>query len=95
MTTVSAVGAELGAQSGRVRDEAVGLSGEWLQLVVETIREAQADGDIKPEEDAEQLAFELTGYLLLGNTQFVVTQKKAATERARRAVERRLAQAVT
>jgi AcrR family transcriptional regulator len=89
------VGAELAAQSGHVRDEAVGLSGEWMQLMVETIREGQADGEIKPEEDAEQLAFELTGYLLLGNTQFVVTQKKAATDRARRAVDRRLAEAVT
>jgi|SRR5690242_5323101 len=88
------VGAELAAQSGPVRDEAVGLSGEWMQLMVETIREAQDDGAIKPDEDAEQLAFELTGYLLLGNTQFVVTQKKAATNRARRAVERRLAQAI-
>lgn len=29
------------------------------------------------------------------NTQFVVTQKKAATDRARRAVDRRLAEAVT
>ncbi|MGB8005188.1 MAG: TetR/AcrR family transcriptional regulator [Gaiellaceae bacterium] len=87
------VGAELGAQSGRVRDEAVGLSGEWMQLVVGTIREAQAEGDITAAEDAEQLAFELTGYLLLGNTQFVVTQKPAALDRARRAVERRLTQA--
>jgi AcrR family transcriptional regulator len=89
------VGAELGAQSGHVRDEAVGLSDEWMQLLMATIREAQAAGDIKAEEDPEQLAFELTGYLLLGNTQFVVTQQKAATDRARRAVERRLAQAVT
>ena len=87
------VGAELGAQSGPVRDEAVGLSGEWMQLVVSTIREAQADGDIAAAEDPEQLGFELTGYLLLGNTQFVVTQKPAALDRARRAVERRLSQA--
>jgi AcrR family transcriptional regulator len=84
------VGAELAAQSGPVRDQAVGLSGEWMQLLVSTIGEAQAAGDIDPAEDPLQLAFELTGYLLLGNTQFVVTQQKAATDRARRAVERRL-----
>ena len=87
------VGAELGAQSGPVRDQAVALSGEWMQLVVSTIREAQAEGDIDAAEDAEQLAFDLTGYLLLGNTQFVVTQQAAAIDRARRAVERRLAPA--
>jgi AcrR family transcriptional regulator len=84
------VAAELCAQSGHVRDEAVGLSGKWMELLVSTIREAQADGDIDAAEDAEQLAFDLTGYLLLGNTRFVVTQQKAA-KRARRAVERRLA----
>src|SRR5580765_6292187 len=78
------VGAELGAQSGPVRDQAVALSGEWMQRVVSTILEAQAEGDINAEEDAEQLAFELTGYLLLGNTQFVVTQQAAAIDRARR-----------
>jgi len=84
------VGAELGAQSGPVRDQAVALSGEWMQLLVSTIGEAQAAGEIDAAEDPVQLAFELTGYLLLGNTQFVVTQQKAATDRARRAVERRL-----
>jgi AcrR family transcriptional regulator len=84
------VGAELGAQSGPVRDQAVALSGEWMQLLVSTIGEAQAAGEIDAAEDPFQLAFELTGYLLLGNTQFVVTQQKAATDRARRAVERRL-----
>jgi AcrR family transcriptional regulator len=87
------VGAELAAQSGPVRDEAVGLSGEWMQLVISTIREAQADGDIAAGEDAEQLAFDLTGYLMLGNTQFVVTKDPAALERARRAADRRLSQA--
>jgi AcrR family transcriptional regulator len=87
------VGVELGAQSGPVRDQAVALSGEWQQLVEKTIREAQAEGDIDPAEEAEQLAFELTGYLLLANTQFVATQKKVPIDRARRSVERRLAAA--
>src|SRR6266571_5479327 len=86
-------GAELGAQSGPVRHQAVALSAEWMQLIISTIRDAQADGDIDGAEDAEQLAFELTGYLLLGNTQFVVTQQPAAIDRARRAVDRRLAEA--
>jgi AcrR family transcriptional regulator len=89
------VGAELGAQSGSVRDQAVALSGEWMQLIVQTIAEAQAEGEIDPAEDPQQLAFELTGSLLLGNSQFVVTQDPAAIDRARRAVDRRLAEAVT
>jgi hypothetical protein len=55
----------------------VALAGEWMQLTVSAICDARADGDIGGAEDAEQLAFELTGYLLLGNTQLVVTQKPA------------------
>ena len=89
------VGVELGAQSGPVRDEAVALSAGWMRLVVDTIREAQAEGSIAAEEDAEQLAFDLTGYLLLGNTQFVATQDPATIDRARHAVEHRLAAATT
>ena len=89
------VGVELGAQSGPVRDEAVALSAGWMRLVVDTIREAQAEGSIAAAEDAEQLAFDLTGYLLLGNTQFVATQDPATIDRARHAVEHRLATATT
>jgi uncharacterized protein YaaQ len=66
-----------------------------MQLVVDTIQEAQAEGHIAAAEDAEQLAFDLTGYLLLGNTQFVATQDPAAIDRARHAVEHRLAEATT
>ena len=89
------VGVELGAQSGPVRDEAVALSAEWMRLLVDTIQEAQAEGSIAAAEDAEQLAFDLTGYLLLGNTQFVATQDPATIDRARHAVEHRLAAATT
>ena len=89
------VGVELGAQSGPVRDEAVALSAEWMRLLVDTIEEAQAEGSIAAAEDAEQLAFDLTGYLLLGNTQFVATQDPGAIDRARHAVEHRLAAATT
>ena len=89
------VGVELGAQSGPVRDEAVALSAEWMRLLVDTIEEAQAEGSIAAAEDADQLAFDLTGYLLLGNTQFVATQDPGAIDRARHAVEHRLAAATT
>jgi tetracycline repressor-like protein len=66
-----------------------------MRLLIGTILEAQAEGDLDPAEDAQQPAFELTSFLLLGNTQFVVTQEPAAIDRPRRSVDRRLAQAVT
>jgi hypothetical protein len=80
---------------GPVRDHAVEVAYEWLGLLEAAVRDAQAEGEIDPSEDAAQLAFELDAYLLLGNAQFVISGLPAAIERARRAVERRLADAAT
>ena len=54
---------------------------------------AQAEGAIDPSEDPEQLAFEIDSFLLLANAQYVVVRDPAPLDRARRAVERRLAAA--
>ena len=54
---------------------------------------AQAEGDIEPDEDADQLTFELDSFLLLANAQFVITQDPTPMQRGRRAIERRLAEA--
>jgi malonyl CoA-acyl carrier protein transacylase len=54
---------------------------------------AQEAGEIDPSLDTAQLAFELDSYLFLANTQFVVSGDRLALERARRAVESRLAAA--
>jgi AcrR family transcriptional regulator len=66
---------------------------EWLRLLEAAVRDAQADGEIDPAEDPEQLAFDLDAYMLLANLQFVASKESAPIDRARRAVERRLAAA--
>ena len=66
---------------------------EWLGLLEKTIREAQAEGSIDSAEDPAQLAFELEACLILANTLFAMRAGSAPTERARRALERRLAEA--
>ena len=53
-----------------------------------------AEGAIDPGEDAGQLVFEVEAALLLANAQFVVARTTEPIERARRAIERRLAAAV-
>ena len=64
---------------------------------VETaIRDAQAEGAIDASEDAEQLAFELDGYLSLANAHaFAVSQESARIDRARRTLKRRIDAAAT
>src|SRR4029077_14716301 len=86
----ASVAAELDTHPGLVRDRALQLSDEWLQGLEAAIRDAQAEGAIDPAEDAQQLAFELDAYLLLANAQFVASPESGATDRARRALARRL-----
>jgi malonyl CoA-acyl carrier protein transacylase len=66
---------------------------DWLGRLETAVRDAQAEGAIDSAEDAGQLAFEIEAALLLANAQFVVARTPEPIERARRAIERRLAAA--
>ena len=84
---------ELSMQPGPVRDRLVVFFGDWLERLEAAAREAQADGDIDPNEDPGQLAFEIEATLFFANAQFVVARTSEPIERARRTIERRLAAA--
>jgi len=85
--------AEVDMQPGAVRDRLVSFLADWLNQLETAARDAQADGAIDPAEDPAQIAFEIEAALLLANAQYVVTRTPEPVERARRAVERRLAAA--
>lgn len=87
----ASVAAEMDTHPGAVRDFAVQIVDEWMGLLEAAVRDAQAEGSIDPSEDAEQLAFELDAYLFLANAQFVVSRESTPIDRARHALERRLA----
>jgi AcrR family transcriptional regulator len=87
----ASVAAELDTHPGPVRDFAVQIVDEWIGRLEAAIREAQDDGAIDPSEDSEQLAFEIDAYMLLANAQFVISRESTPIDRARRALERRLA----
>jgi len=87
--------AEVDMQPGAVRDRLVLFLADWLGRLESTVREAQAEGGIDPEEDPAQLAFEVEAALFLANAQYVVTRTAQPIEHARRAIDRRLATAVT
>ncbi len=89
----ASVAAEMDTHPGPVRDLAVRFTGEWFAELVGAVRDGQAEGAIEPSEDPEQLAFEIDSYLLLANAQYVVVHDPTPLERARRAVDRRLAAA--
>ena len=85
--------AEMDMRPGAVRDRLVRFLGDWLGRLEAAIGDAQADGAIDSAEDVRQLAFEVEAALLLANAQFVVVRTSEPIERARRAIERRLAAA--
>jgi hypothetical protein len=74
-----------------VRDLAIAAIVEWTDLLEASIRDAQAEGALDPGEDTAQLDFELDAYLLLANAQYVISRDARAIDRARLALERRLA----
>src|SRR3954454_5315555 len=87
---ISAV-SELGAQQGPVRDDAMAFSERWLALLAGEVAAAQAAGELDPDADPAQVAFDLHSFMVLGNMQFVAGAGPAALERVRSAVETRLA----
>jgi len=89
----ASVAAEMDTRPGRVRDSAIRLSLQWIQLLADAIRDAQAEGSLHAGEDADQLAFELNAYLLLSNAQYVALQNGMPIARAKSAIAARLAAA--
>jgi AcrR family transcriptional regulator len=89
----ASVAAELDTRPGPVRDRAMKVVGEWTAMLETAVREAQAEGAIDAAEDPEQLVFELDAFLLLANATFVIGRDPAVLDRARLAVDRRLAAA--
>jgi AcrR family transcriptional regulator len=89
----ASVAAELDTHPGPVRDRAIRMTEEWFDLLETAVEDAQSEGAINPAEDAGQLAFEVDGFLLMANAQFVVSQDPTSIERARRAIEHRIAAA--
>jgi hypothetical protein len=87
--------AEVDMQPGPVRDRLVRFLGDWLGRLETAVRDAQAGGAIVPGEVPAQIAFEIEAALLFANAQYVVTRAPEPIDRARRAVERRLAAAGT
>jgi AcrR family transcriptional regulator len=89
----ASVAAEMDTHPGPVRDRAFELIEEWTGQLESAARDARAEGAIDAAEDPEELAFEVDAYLLLANLQFVSAQESTPIDRARRALDRRLAAA--
>jgi AcrR family transcriptional regulator len=82
--------AELGSRPGTVHDRVATYQRQWSELLRQTAREAEANGELPTAVDADQLAFELGALLAGANIVAVLQSDDTAIERARRAIRHRL-----
>jgi len=87
--------AEFDSKPGRVRDAVVQTRGYWVASLARAIREAKPAGDVQPETDEEQVAWELGSLLVGANSSFVQDGGGVGIERARRAIRERLERIAT
>ena len=80
---------EYAARPGAVHDALAALDEEWLGLIEEAVRGAQAGGEIDPGVDAAQLAFDLDAYLDSANLRSLLG-RPGVYDQAARAVQARL-----
>lgn len=78
--------AEFDAQSGSAHDEAAADQREWIGLIEEIARQAQARGEFAPDADIPQLAFDLTAAVEHANYYSVLFGDTAVVGRARIAI---------
>jgi len=80
---------------GPVRDSVLEKKNYWSYSLQRAVREAQAAGEIDPDVDPEQLAWELDSLLGGANSGFKGNDGVRAIERGRRAIRDRLSRAAT
>ena len=86
----AAAGAEFATREGRVKQKLQEFATEGMRGLAETIRDAQARGEIDGSKDADQLAFEIDALLHGANAGFLLTGDSEPLERARKASRDRL-----
>jgi AcrR family transcriptional regulator len=79
----ASVGAQLAPRPGRARDRVSRLQEEWLAQFIAALRQACDDGEIEPDADLDQLAFEITAMLFRANFAWIVTEDERVLNRAR------------
>lgn len=81
---------EYAARPGAVRDALASVDEEWVQLIAETVAQAQAAGEIDATVDPAQLAFDLTASLDAANLRSLLGDADVY-DRAHRSMRDRIA----
>ena len=87
----AAAQAEFDTHPGAVREKLRESGRRWHAYLEQQVHGAQERGELRADEDAGQLAFELDAMLKMATASFVLHDDPEALERARRGVKTRLA----
>ena len=85
--------AEWDTRQGPIRDSVRTVLAGWTDLLEANLREAQQQGDLASDADTGQLTFEINALLHEANGHYLLFRDATALERARRAIDDRLATA--
>ncbi len=83
--------AELDTRPGRARDRVARLLHEWLSFQKQCVKDAQANGEIDPRADVDQVVFETEAMLMCANFMFVMMNDPTPLAQAHAGVENVLA----
>jgi AcrR family transcriptional regulator len=85
-----AAASAMAGREGRVHDRLAGFQAGWMALLREQATIARDGGELAPDEDIDQLIFELESYMLNAHSVFAFNGDTLILEQARGAVRRRL-----
>ena len=85
--------AELDTRRGPVRDRVRAVIAGWTELIEANLLAAQQQGDLAQDADTGQLTFEINALLHEANSHYLLFLDRAALDRARTAIDDRLARA--
>jgi AcrR family transcriptional regulator len=83
--------AEWDSRPGPVRDRVAATYTGWMELLETNLRHAQEQGELDRDLDTAQLNFEINAMLTEANCLYLLFDDPAAIDRARKAIEDRLA----
>lgn len=86
-----AVSLEVGNNPGPARDQVMIMLAKWLGALRQCVTDAQLDGTLDRQMDADQAVFEIESVLLSANFFYVMTKDAAHMQSARLALEHVLA----
>jgi AcrR family transcriptional regulator len=87
----AALAAELDTRPGPARDRVLSVLQNWIGLLTQCVRDAQAAREIDPAADAAQTVFEVQAMLVAANFLFVMANDPGPLTQARRGVDHVLA----